>query len=54
MSAVPASGGTDYALEPNPTLSLAAYIASDAGPEWDEVFPQMKAEAAAGDRGSRE
>lgn len=55
MSAMLASGRTDYELVPDPSLSFAAYIASDEHAQWwDQVRPQMEAEAAAGDWISRE
>lgn len=55
MCAMLAQGRTDYRLEPDPALSYAAYLASAEHAEWwDEVRPQMEAEAAAGDWISRE
>jgi len=55
MSAMLASGRTDYDLVPDPSLSYAAYCASDEHARWwEQVRPQMEAEAAAGDWVSRE
>src|SRR3546814_9540578 len=55
MCAMLAQGRTDYRLEPDPALSYAAYLASAEHAQWwDEVRPQMEAEAAAGDWISRE
>jgi glutathione synthase/RimK-type ligase-like ATP-grasp enzyme len=55
MSAMLGQGRTDYSLDPDPALSYAAYNASDEHAQWwQQVRPQMEAEAAAGDWISRE
>ncbi|MDN5782219.1 MAG: hypothetical protein L0H23_09410 [Luteimonas sp.] len=55
MSAMLGQGRTDYRLDLDPALSYAAYNASEEHARWwQQVRPQMEAEAAAGDWVSRE